>query len=69
MKSKTNLLTALRKYRPRDNHDPLENFVTEAFAWLLINQPAFGRFYLGKVLHRLGQSDLSTGQVIEWKPR
>lgn len=29
------LLVNLRKYRPRDNTDPLENFVTEAFAWLL----------------------------------
>jgi len=30
-----NLLVNLRKYRPRENTDPLENFVTEAFAWLL----------------------------------
>jgi len=29
------LLVNLRKYRPRDKSDPLENFVTEAFAWLL----------------------------------
>ena len=29
------LLVNLRKYRPRDNTDPLENFVTEVFAWLL----------------------------------
>jgi len=29
------LLVHLRKYRPRENTDPLENFVTEAFAWLL----------------------------------
>lgn len=29
------LLVNLRKYRPRENTDPLENFVTEAFAWLL----------------------------------
>lgn len=67
MKNKTNLLTALRKYRPRDNIDPLENFVTEAFAWLLINQPAFGRFYLGKILHRLRQPELSTGQRLVWE--
>jgi hypothetical protein len=30
-----NLLVNLRKYRPRENTDPLENFVTETFAWLL----------------------------------
>ncbi|MBH0001162.1 MULTISPECIES: PD-(D/E)XK nuclease family protein [unclassified Pseudoalteromonas] len=29
------LLVNLRKYRPRENNDPLENFLTEAFAWLL----------------------------------
>jgi hypothetical protein len=29
------LLVSLRKYRPRDKTDPLENFITEAFAWLL----------------------------------
>ena len=30
-----NLLVNLRKYRPRDKSDPLENFLTEAFAHLL----------------------------------
>ncbi len=29
------LLVSLRKYRPRENSDPVENFITEAFAWLL----------------------------------
>ena len=29
------LLVNLRKYRPRVGSDPLENFITEAFAWLL----------------------------------
>jgi hypothetical protein len=29
------LLVNLQKYRPRDNNNPLENFMTEAFAWLL----------------------------------
>ena len=33
------LLVNLRKYRPRENTDPLENFVTEAFAWLLRSSP------------------------------
>lgn len=32
-----NLLVNLRKYRPRDKSDPLENFLTEAFAHLLKN--------------------------------
>lgn len=30
-----NLLVNLRKYRPRENTNPLENFITEAFAHLL----------------------------------
>ena len=32
-----NLLINLRKYRPSDKSDPLENFLTEAFAHLLKN--------------------------------
>ena len=48
-----NLLTSLRKYRPRENQDPLENFVTEAFAWLLKNNKKFSGFFLRKILMRL----------------
>ncbi|MGB6013735.1 MAG: PD-(D/E)XK nuclease family protein, partial [Nodosilinea sp.] len=48
-----NLLTSLRKYRPRENQDPLENFVTEAFAWLLKNNKNFSDFFLKKILMRL----------------
>jgi len=40
------LLVNLRKYRPRDNSDPLENFVTEAFAWLLRNFEQAAHCYL-----------------------
>lgn len=67
MKQKTSLLTALRNYRPRENHDPLENFITEAFAWLLINHPKFGRFYLGRILSLLGLGELPTGHSIKWE--
>lgn len=66
MKIKTSLLTALRNYRPRENHDPLENFITEAFAWLLVNYPRFGRFYLNKIGQRLQQPELSSSAEIEW---
>lgn len=34
---KDSLLVALQKYRKRDNYNPDENFLTEAFAWLLRN--------------------------------
>lgn len=42
----TGLLSALRKYRVRENSDPIENFVTEAFAWLLKNDADFSSFFL-----------------------
>ncbi len=32
-----NLLVSLQKYASRPNYNPLENFITEAFAWLLRN--------------------------------
>ncbi len=67
MNAKTSLLTALRSYHPRENHDPLENFITEAFAWLLVNNPGFGRFYLGKILERLRLPELPAGAPIEWR--
>lgn len=44
-----NLLTALRKYRPTEGRDPLENFITEAFAWILKNYYDFSLFYLRKL--------------------
>ena len=36
-----NLLVALSKYRPREGHTPLENFITESFAWFLRNNREF----------------------------
>ncbi len=39
---KTGLLQAVRKYRPREGMDPLENFVTEAFCWVLNNNRELG---------------------------
>lgn len=50
---KTNLLTSLRKYRPRVNSDPLENFITEAFSWLLNNNPDLGKFFMRHVINEL----------------
>lgn len=34
-----NLLVNLSQYAPRENISPTENFITEAFAWLLRNDP------------------------------
>lgn len=67
MTSKTSLLTSLRSYRPRENFDPLENFVTEAFAWLLVNYPDFGHFYLNKILRKLNMNAITSAQTVEWK--
>jgi hypothetical protein len=36
-----NLLVVLSKYKPREKHTPLENFITESFAWLLRNNREF----------------------------
>jgi len=35
------LLESVRKYHPRKGTDPLENFITEAFAWMLNDCPEF----------------------------
>jgi hypothetical protein len=45
----TGLLEALRKYRPREGHDPLENFITEAFAWLLRNHSDFSGYLIEEI--------------------
>ena len=45
-KMETGLFDALRRYSPRDGNDPLENFTTESFAWLLNKYPEFGEFFL-----------------------
>ncbi len=43
------LLESLSKYRPREGKDSLENFITEAFAWILNNHSDFAGFFLNKV--------------------
>ena len=42
----TGLFEALRRYSPRENRDPLEDFITEGFAWLLNEYSEFGEFFL-----------------------
>lgn len=50
------LLVSLRSYRPRPDRDPLEDFVTEAFAWLLRNHPDVGQNFLIWVDSEIGLS-------------
>lgn len=48
-----NLLINLRKYRPRENTDPLENFITEAFAHLLRSSPDVIKAFVAKINEHL----------------
>lgn len=47
------LFTNLQKYRPRDNNNPIENFVTEAFAWLLRKDTELGRYLINQIAEKL----------------
>lgn len=49
----TGLFEALRKYSPREGKDPLENFITEGFAWLLNKYSKFGEFFLRRLEKKL----------------
>ena len=61
----TGLLSALRKYRVRDNSDPIENFVTEAFAWLLKTDSNFSTYFL-MTLHEKHSEDETDFQDAHW---
>jgi hypothetical protein len=58
------LLVTLRSYRPRAGRDPLEDFVTEAFAWTLRTHPALGATFLDAVCERAGVEP--AGDEVEW---
>ena len=52
----TGLFEALRRYSPRENRDPLENFITEGFAWILNKYTDFGKFFLQDLEEKLNWS-------------
>jgi hypothetical protein len=56
------LLVSLRSYQPRPDRDPLEDFVTEAFAWTLRAHPPIGSQFLSEIDRR---ADLPKGSVDE----
>ena len=62
---KTDLLTSLRKYKVTDKQDPIENFITEAFAWLLKNYDDFSFFFIKEILEKLN-SDLVVSEKPNW---
>jgi len=47
----TGLLESLRTYRSGEEKFPLENFLTEAFAWISNNHSDFSEFFLENTLH------------------
>lgn len=50
---KHDLLISLRKYRPREGHDPLENFITEAFCWILKSYDDFSIFFIDQLFEKM----------------
>ena len=52
------LFEALSRYSPREGNDPLENFITEGFAWLLNKYPEFGEFFLRHLEEKLREKEL-----------
>ncbi|MGO2135550.1 MAG: hypothetical protein ACTH3S_08985 [Marinobacter sp.] len=62
------LLTSLRKYRPRENTNPVENFITEAFAWLLRKDDGLSHSLINHIAQQLSDTDkkfsLPSGDVI-----
>jgi hypothetical protein len=50
---KHDLLISLRKYRPREGHDPLENFITEAFCWILKSYGDFSIFFIDHLFEKM----------------
>lgn len=50
----TSLLVNLRSYRPREGREYLENFITEAFRWIVSKTPSLEEEFLTLVNKRLG---------------
>ncbi len=62
-----NLFTALRKYRPTADRDPIEDFVTEAFAWLLRRHTDLATTFLHDLSQRLQSPPWAARSGPSWK--
>ncbi|WP_168380942.1 PD-(D/E)XK nuclease family protein [Modicisalibacter radicis] len=51
------LLVSLRRYRPREGRDSLEDYITEIFAWLLRNSREVADAFLDIVMARVPKAD------------
>ncbi len=61
--SNIGLLESVRKYRPRQGTDPLENFITEAFAWMLNDCPEFGAYFVTRILENQVLPNFDTNHI------
>ncbi|MCK0744274.1 hypothetical protein [Chromohalobacter nigrandesensis] len=51
------LLVSLRRYRPREGRDSLEDYLTEIFAWLLRNSREVAYAFLDTVMSHVPEAD------------
>jgi len=57
------LFNSLRKYKKTDKLDPIENFITEAFAWLLKNYPKFSSYFLNEIRSEINSQNFIPDNV------
>ena len=63
-----NLFLSLRKYSPRRKMDPIENFLTEAFAWILHKNQGLASIFLKSLQERWDiDSDWPLNDEVEWR--
>lgn len=55
-----NLFSALRRYRPTEGRDPLEDFVTEAWRWTLESHPVVASAFLAR-------AGVAPGATVHWR--
>ncbi|MEA5627130.1 PD-(D/E)XK nuclease family protein [Nostoc sp. UHCC 0251] len=61
------LFSALRKYPKSQELDPIENFITEGFAWLLRNKELLAREFIDYLNQKLPEPLPLTHILPEWK--
>lgn len=61
------LFSALRKYPKSQELDPIENFITEGFAWLLRNKELLAREFIDYLSQKLPEPIPLTHILPEWK--
>ncbi len=64
-----NLLISLQKYSSRPNYNPLENFTTEAFAWLLRNNEHALKAFLNLLDQKLGKNCADNTKLSDADPK